>query len=190
MPDFPKAISSSSGKPRNWVVPLGTALVAAVGLTTCTQGVRLNAERDVRLATRGDPMHTGVEVVLPDLDGKFRRRSANDPAVRKLHDAPRLPDGQGVAGGSDGFDAHWQARTLQNGVQEIRVIWDNGDRGYDYVYRNENGRLVPVSSRASHAGYMFDALPWAFGAMLATGGLYGMLVWYLRRREIRRATTE
>lgn len=162
---------------------IGTLVVIAVGFFVLKQGTAHNEERDRRQSARGDSMHTVVEVVLPGPDGKLTMKKLSDPAVASLRDAPMLPAGPGSLRDSRGYGISWEVRALSPMSQEVTVAYVDSNRGYEFVYRNEGGRIVPVSSRQSSSSYMFDAFGWAAGAMAGTTVLLVALGMSLNRRK-------
>ena len=162
---------------------IGTLIVIAVGFFVLKQGTAYNEERDRRQSARGDSMHAVVEVVLPGPDGKLVMKKLSDPAVASLRDAPMLPAGPGSLRDSRGYGTSLEVRALSSMSQEVTVAYVESNRGYEFVYRNEDRRIVPVSSRQSSSSYMFDAFGWAAGAMAGTTVLLVALGMSLNRRK-------
>lgn len=128
-------------------------------------------------------MHSVVEVILPGPDGKPATKKLSNPAVSVLRDAPILPPSAGSLRDSRGYGSSWEVRALSPTIQEATVAYVDSNRDYEFVYRNEGGRIVPVSSRQSSSSYMFDAFGWAAGAMAGTTVLLVALGMWLSRRK-------
>ncbi len=163
---------------------LGSAFFFPVSCTTTlVAGIFVIAHLDAREVARGDQVHPGfLFVVEPGENGQPFR------SVR-LSDLPRLRESGGVysflmskpSGRIDINDyTHLSYRVLENqgSAQVIEVEDKDDDNTFCCRYRATHADVIPLASRMFYFGYMFGALPFAFGTAL---GLYGVGRFLCRR---------
>jgi hypothetical protein len=163
---------------------LGSAFFFPVSCTsTLVAGIFVIARLDEREVARGDQVHLGFSILVePGEKGQpFRKVS--------LFDLPWFRESGGTysllmskpSGRIDVNDyTHLSYRVLENqgSAQVIEVEDDDDDRTVWSRYRATHADVMPLSSRMFYFGYMFGALPFAFGTAL---GLYGVGRFLCRR---------
>ena len=166
---------------------LGSAFFFPVSCSsTLFAGILLIAKLDAREVARGDQVHPGfLVVVVPGEKGQPFRSVP-------LSDLPRYE--QFIeSGGAYSFlmskpsgridindHTHLSYRVLENqgSAQVIEVEDKDDDNTVWSRYRATHADVMPLSSRMFYFGYMFGALPFAFGIAL---GLYGVGRFLCRR---------
>jgi hypothetical protein len=163
---------------------LGSVWFFPVSCTsTLFAGIFVIARLDAREVARGDQVHLGFSIVLePGEKGEPFR-------LVRLSDLPRIRE----SGGTYSFlmskpsgrinindHTHLSYRVLENqgSAQVIEVVDNDDDRTVWSRYRATHADVMPLSSRMFYFGYMFGALPFAFGTAL---GLYGVGRFLCRR---------
>jgi hypothetical protein len=159
-----------------WFFPVSCA-------STLTAGIFVIAHLDAREVARGDQVHPGFLIVVEPGEKGQPFRSV------RLSDLPRFRESGGAysllmskpSGRIDINDyTHLSYRVIENqgSAQVIEVEDKDDDRTVWSRYRATHADVMPLSSRMFYFGYMFGALPFAFGIALV---LYGVGR-FLRRR--------
>jgi hypothetical protein len=163
---------------------LGSAYFFPVSCTsTLFVGTFVIAHLDAREVARGDQVHPGFLIVVEPGEKGQPFRSV------RLSDLPRIRESGGAysflmskpSGRIDINDyTHLSYRVLENqgSAQVIEVEDKDDDNTFCCRYRATHTDIMPLSSQMFYVGYMFGALPFAFGTAL---GLYGVGR-FLRRR--------
>jgi hypothetical protein len=166
---------------------LGSAFFFPVSCTsTLFVGTFVVARLDEREVARGNQVHPGFFIVVEpgEKDQPFR-------SVR-LSDLHRFRESGGAhsflmskpSGRIDINDyTYLSYRVLENqgSAQVIEVEDKDDDNTFCCRYRATHTDIMPLSSQMFYVGYMFGALPFAFGTAL---GLYGAGR-FLRRRLLK-----
>jgi hypothetical protein len=163
---------------------LGSAFFFPVSCTsTLVAGIFVIARLDAREVARGDQVHPAFLIVVePGEKGQpFRSVPLSGlPMIRESGGAYSFLMSK-PSGRIDVNDyTHLSYRVLENQgtAQVIEVEDDNDDRTVWSRYRATHTDVMPLSSRMFYFGYMFGALPFAFGVAL---GLYGFGRFLCRR---------
>jgi hypothetical protein len=163
---------------------LGSAWFFPVSCTsTLFVGPIVIAHLDEREVARGDHVHPGFLIVVEPGEKGQPFRSV------RLSDLPRFRESGGVysflmskpSGRIDVNDhTHLSYRVLENqGSAQVIEVEDGYDDGTVWSrYRATHADVMPLSSRMFILGYMFGALPFAFGIAF---GLYGVGRFLCRR---------
>ena len=163
---------------------LGSVWFFPVSCTsTLFAGIFVIAHLDAREVARGDQVHSVFSIVVePGKNGQPFQ------SVR-LSDLPRIRESGGAysflmskpSGRIDINDhPHLSYRVLENqgSAQVIEVEDKDDDNTVWSRYRATHADVIPLASRMFYFGYMFGALPFAFGTAL---GLYGVGRFLCRR---------
>jgi hypothetical protein len=163
---------------------LGSVWFFPVSCTsTLVAGIFVIAKLDAREVARGDQVHPAFLIVVEPGEKGQPFRSV------RLSDLPRIRESGGAysflmskpSGRIDVNDCtHLSYRVLENQgtAQVIEVKDDHDDRTVWSRYRATHTDVMPLSSRMFYFGYMFGALPFAFGTAF---GLYGVGRFLCRR---------
>jgi hypothetical protein len=145
-------------------------------------GIFVIARLDAREVARGDQVHPAFLIVVEPGEKGQPFRSV------PLSGLPRIRESGAYSflmskpsGRIDVNDyTHLSYRVLENqgSAQIIEVEDDNDDRTVWSRYRATHTDVIPLASRMLYFGYMFGALPFAFGVAL---GLYGVGRFLCRR---------
>ena len=165
---------------------LGSAWFFPVSCTsTLYAGIQVIAHLDVREVARGDQVHPTFSIVVEPGDrvGPFRSVPLSEfPRLRETGKAYSLLMSKRSGRIDVNEYTHVSYRVLedQSSVQVIEVEDKDDDRTVWSRYRATPTDVTPLASRMFYFGYMFGALPYAFGAALL---LYG--IGRLLRRRLR-----
>jgi len=163
---------------------LGSAFFFPVSCTsTLFAGIFVIAHLDAREVARGDQVHPGFLIVVEPGEKGQPFRSV------RLSDLPRIRESGGVysflmlkpSGRIDINDyTHLSYRVIENqgSAQVIEVEDKDDDNTFWCRYRATHADVMPLASRMFYIGYMFGALPFAFGIAF---GLYGVGQFLCRR---------
>ena len=146
-------------------------------------GIFVIARLDAREVARGDQVHPAFLIVVEPGEKGQPLRSV------RLSDLPRIRESGGVysflmskpSGRIDINDyTHLSYRVLENqgSAQVIEVEDKDDDNTFCCRYRATHADVIPLASQMFYFGYMFGALPFAFGTAL---GLYGVGRFLCRR---------
>jgi hypothetical protein len=155
---------------------LGSAFFFPVSCTsTLIAWIFVIARLDAREVAHGDQVHPGFSIVVePGEKGQpFCKVSLSGlPRIRESGAYSFLMSKP--SGRIDNIDhTHLSYRVLENqgSAQIIEVKDYHNDKTVWSRYRATHTDVMPLSSRMFYFGYMFGALPFAFGTAL---GLYGV----------------
>ncbi len=158
-----------------WFFPVSCA-------STLFAGIFVIAHLDAREVARGDQVHPVFSIVVePGKNGQpFQKVSLSDlPWYRESGAYSFLMSKP--SGRIDINDhTHLSYRVLENqgSAQVIEVEDRDSDNTVWSRYRATHADVIPLASRMFYFGYMFGALPFAFGTAL---GLYGVGRFLCRR---------
>jgi hypothetical protein len=161
-----------------WFIPVScTGLLAA--------GTQINANLDERDVARGDEIHRYFSVVVDTTGGEQPFRVISLPELQRLRAAGELHSllmskKSGNINSDNDYHASYRILESRDKEQVIEVVTGDDDGEILSRYRAISTDIIPLGSRMFHMGYMYQALPFAFGAALL---LYG--IGWLMRRKIR-----
>ena len=165
---------------------LGSAWFFPVSCTTTLYaGIHVIAHMDARDVARGDQVHSIFSIVVEpgDKGAPFRSVPLSEfPRLREIGNAYSLLMSKPSGRIDVNEYTHVSYRVLENqsSVQVIEVEDKDDDRTVWSRYRTTATDVTPLASRMFYFGYIFGALPYAFGAALL---LYG--IGRLLRRRLR-----
>ena len=166
---------------------LGSAYFFSVSCTsTLFVGTFIIAHLDEREVARGEQVHPGFLIVVePGEKGQpFRSVRLSDlPRFRESGEAYSflMSKPSGRINVNDYTHLSYRVLESQGSTQVIEVEDKDDDNTAWFRYRATHADVMPLASRMFYFGYMFGALPFAFGTAL---GLYGVGR-FLGRRLVR-----